>query len=151
MHDAHCPLRVVQSLQCAFAIFIGDCAVRISQLASSGGNEADRQADRAVDMQRFARLPRLVVRNLEALSPLQEMRKSDPGLQPREGRTNTKVDAVPESDVRIGIACDVETGGIVELPSVMVRRADHRDNELPRGNRLSLHLDVPRRSPEYGL
>src|SRR5882672_4565231 len=58
----------------------------------------DRQSRRAVDVQRFARLPRFGAGQLDISDALQEIRQRDLGFEPRQGRAQTEVNAVAERD-----------------------------------------------------
>src|SRR5688572_11068844 len=109
--------------------------------------EADRQATGAVHVQRLARLPRLVARELEALHAFEQIRQGDPRLQPREWRPKAEVDPVPKCDMRVGIARDVEASGVAEVPGVAVRRADRCELTLAGRNHPAMKLNItPRHS-----
>ena len=104
-----------------------------------------------MNMESFAGLPRLVTREGERLQSSQEIRESDAGFQAGERRPHAKVNAVPECDVRVGIARNVESVGVPELLGVTVGGADHRQHELACGDDLAMHLDVASRLAEHYL
>src|SRR3989442_1386163 len=95
--------------------------------------EADWQTRRAMYVEGPAWFPWLAARELEALQPLQQMRQSDPGLQARERRPETEVDAMSECNMRVGIPGDVKASGVGELPGVAVGGPDHGKHQLPGG------------------
>src|SRR5262249_6478982 len=93
--------------------------------------EADRQPRRTVDVEGPARLPGPVTGEREGCKPTEELGKGDGGLEPRQRRAEAAVDAVPEGDVRVGVAGDVEAIGVREPGRIAVRRADHGEHEHP--------------------
>src|SRR6266404_3690000 len=52
------------------------------------------------------------------------------------------MDAVPECNMEIGFAGDVESARVRELMRVAVCGTDQRQHERSGGNRLAMHLDV---------
>src|SRR6266478_1984135 len=76
--------------------------------------EANGQARRAVHVQSLARLPWLIGGQFEILEPLQQIRERDSGFHARERCPQTKVNAVAEGNVRIGIASDIEAARLGE-------------------------------------
>src|SRR5437016_2262356 len=59
--------------------------------------------------------------------------------------------AMAKSNVRVGIAGDVEVVGIAKLLWIAVGRADHRQNQFLGRDHLAMYLDVAPRLPEYRL
>src|SRR5688572_4213239 len=93
-------------------------------------------------MQSLTGLPRLVARQLEMFEPFQNRWNGNSGLQSPEWRPQAKMNAMAECNVRIGISRDVEPVRLGELLRVVIRRADHRQHEFSRRNRLTVHLNV---------
>src|SRR4051812_13075392 len=91
---------------------------------------------RPMDMQCLARLPGFVAREFQILQPRQEIGERDPRLHSRERRAETGVNAMPESNVRVGLAPDIEAIRLAEFLWIAVCRAEHREHELARGNHL---------------
>src|SRR5437762_2618964 len=102
--------------------------------------EADRQPGRAEHVHALARLPRIGAGQPKALQAHEEIREGDPALQAGERRAQAEVEAVPERDMRVGLAGDVEAVSVAELLRVAVRGAEHRQYELPGRNQLAVHL-----------
>ena len=74
--------------------------------------DAQRQAERTLNVQGCAWLPLAVADVGEARTACQKILERDTGLEPGQGRTDAEMDAVAEGDVRIGIAADVEAIGL---------------------------------------
>src|SRR5688572_14942991 len=82
---------------------------------------------------------------------MEDIAKSDPGFHSREGCPEARMDAVAESDVRIGRASDVKFVRLGELSRVTVGGADHGEDQFPRWNFLAMHLGFPERSAHEPL
>ena len=80
--------------------------------------------------------------------PVQHLVEGDPALETRQRRTQAKVHAVSERDVRAVLAVDVETLGIREATLVVIRRRQHQQHGASRRHGLAVELqglsDVPR-------
>src|ERR1700733_15074147 len=92
---------------------------------AAGRLKADRQATGTENVKCLTRFPGLVAGQLDILEPLQEIGQTDPGLESGERCPDAEMDPVPECDVRIGIARDVEAVRLGKLPWIAVCRADH--------------------------
>jgi len=88
---------------------------------------------RPEDVQRLARLPGLLAREIQFLGPLQQGRKRDPRLQARQRCADAGVDAMPERNMRIGIAHDVEAVGIA--PDFIGEKVQHQQGSFNRCGR----------------
>src|SRR5687768_17865663 len=101
-----------------------------------GGGEcsiAKRQAGRAVDVQARSRLPRRIRRRGEVFDAAEELGECDLGFEASQRGAEAEVRAVAKGDVRVGIAGNVETLGLLEGPGVVVGRADHGEDERAGG------------------
>ena len=83
-----------------------------------------------MDVERASRFPRFIADSLHIGKPIEKISENDPRFHPRERGTQARVNTMAESDVRIGIARDVELFGVVEVFCVAIGRADHGKNEL---------------------
>ena len=61
------------------------------------------------------------------------------------------MDPMPEGQVRIRIARDIEPIRVAELLRVAISGTDHRNHELARRNDLPMQLDLAPRQPEHPL
>ena len=104
-----------------------------------------------MNVQAFARLPWFIRRKLKFSHSRKKLCQRHSCFQSRERRPETKVQSVPECQVRIGIAPAIELISIGELFRITVGRSHHRKNDLPGGNGLSLHFDFLSREPENPL
>jgi hypothetical protein len=102
-------------------------------------------------MQRLSRLPRLIAREFQTRQSRQKFRKDNPRFHSRQRGSETGMDTVPEGNMRIRIARDVESVRIAELPGIAICGADHRQHELPRWDDLAVHFRVASRRPHQPL
>src|SRR5437868_32700 len=58
---------------------------------------------------------------------------------------------MPEANVRIWLARNIEAAGVMELTRIAIRRAYHRQHEFPLRDHLTMHFDVAPRLAEYCL
>ncbi len=58
---------------------------------------------------------------------------------------------MPQTDVRVRIAGDVESLGIGKLLRIAIGRADHREHDFAGRDRLAVQFDVASRQPEHPL
>src|SRR5215211_2952725 len=81
----------------------------------------------------------------------EELLEHDPGLEPGERRTEAMVDAVPERDVPLRVAADVEPVGITPPALVPIRRGPDQRDPGAVGDQPVVYDDVARRGPRERL
>src|SRR5437016_6294385 len=86
--------------------------------------ESNRQVSGTVNVQRSARLPGLVAGQLDVVEPLQEIAQGDFRFHPGKRRAQAEVDSLAESEVRIGLAGNVEFFATLELIFISIGRSD---------------------------
>src|SRR5580765_2910922 len=76
--------------------------------------------------------------------PRQHLIQRDAAFEARERRAEAEVDAVPEREVLVDLAVDVEAIGILEVALVAVRGADEEHHHAALGDGLAVYLDLRR-------
>ena len=95
-----------------------------------------------MDVQSLPGFPGLIACEFEVSQLVQQIVDRNPSFQARERRPKTKMEAVAECEVRIGIAGDLEALRIRKVPRIMVRRTDPCKDEFPSRDDLIMQLDV---------
>ena len=104
-----------------------------------------------MDVKPFAGLPWQITCKIELADSRQEFGESDPGFQARQGCAKAKMDPVPEGQVRVGIARDVEAVRVGELFWITICRSEHHQGHFPGGDGLTVHLNVAPRHAKHPL
>ena len=104
-----------------------------------------------MDVERSSRFPRFIANSFQASEAFKEIGDGDPGLHPRERGADAEVDAMAKSDVRIGVARNVEFVRPFEVFRVTIGRPDNRKNQLARQERLTAKLDLSRGCAHHPL
>ena len=94
-------------------------------------------------MQSLARLPRPEAVIGKVFHTVQKDLQSDPGLKASKGSSQAKMQALPEGEVRVWVARDIEAARVGKLLRIMVRGAHHGEKELAGGNALTMKFDIP--------